>query len=97
MSWHGRVLGRSVRNARGLVVPRMKLVSCPGYGIGAPSVMIVVDKIMHLHEIDYNGRYGTEITLVTGGVIRTTDSPAVVQQKMELAGTWVDGKKVDNG
>jgi len=51
-----------------------------GYGVNATDVTVILERITHWHLIDYNGRYGTEITLDTGKAIRVEDFPSQVEQ-----------------
>lgn len=51
-----------------------------GYGINAPNVTVVIGRITHWFQIDYNGRWGTEIVLDTGKSIRVDHYPSEVEK-----------------
>jgi len=41
-----------------------------GYGVNAPAVTVILERITHWWSIDYNGNHGTEIQLDTGKTVR---------------------------
>jgi hypothetical protein len=63
----------------------MKILQFGGYDVGAPSVYLPLERIMSFRMIDFNGRYGTEISLPEGRYIRVLESPDVVKRMIEAA------------
>ena len=63
----------------------MKIVEFPGYGIGAPRVYLPTESIIEFHEINFNGKGGTEINLPEGRYIRVGAWPSEVKKALEEA------------
>lgn len=51
-----------------------------GYGVGAPSVTLIAERITSWFPIDYNGNHGTEIQLDTGASYRVAHFPYEVEK-----------------
>ena len=60
-----------------------KVVKFPGYGIGSPDVYLPITSIIEFHQIDFNGNYGTHITLPDGRYIRVSAWPDEVKKALE--------------
>lgn len=60
----------------------MKIVEFNGYGPTAPRVYLPVENIICFHLINFNGNYGTEITLPDGRYIRVGAYPEEVRDAM---------------
>jgi DUF971 family protein len=60
----------------------MRFVTFQGYGVGAREVTVVAERVTHLHLIDFNGNYGTEIYLDTGQTVRVCEWPKDVEKKL---------------
>jgi len=63
----------------------MKIVEFDGYGPTMPRVYLPVENIIRFHGIDFNGNYGTEISLPEGRYIRVGASPEEVKAKLQEA------------
>ncbi|WP_416053110.1 hypothetical protein [Cupriavidus basilensis] len=63
----------------------MTFIELRGYGVHGGWVNVVCERILALHEIDYNGNYGVEITLDTGKVVRVDGYLHDVRKKIEAA------------
>jgi len=51
-----------------------------GYGVNSSEVTVILERITHWVEIDYNGRTGTEIELDTGKFVRVGHYPDDVKK-----------------
>lgn len=56
-----------------------------GYGVNASDVTVVLERITHWYQIDYNGNYGTEIVLDTGRTVRVDHFPSTVESVVRAA------------
>ena len=57
-----------------------------GYGVNAPSVTIILERITHWWHIDINGKFGTEIQLDTGQSVRVSEYHGQVEKVVRAAG-----------
>lgn len=55
------------------------------YRPGASDPTIVVERITHWYQVDYNGNYGTTIVLDTGKEITVGEWPHEVEKKVREA------------
>ena len=63
----------------------MNTATFKGYGVGAPDVTIVLDRIVSFYRVEYNGRSGTCIVLDTGKEITVDEYPSAVNMVMQQA------------
>ena len=59
----------------------MTILRMPSYGVGGGVEYIIAERITNFKMIDYNGRWGTRITLDTGKEINV-DLPAYKVEEM---------------
>lgn len=52
-----------------------KIITLNGYGVCAPDIHVVTEHIISFHEIEFNGRVGTEMLLSNGKTIRAGEKP----------------------
>jgi len=63
----------------------MTFIELTAYGVYGTPVHVVGERILSLHQIDYNGDYGVEITLDTGKTVRVRGFLHDVQKKIIAA------------
>ncbi|PAS97750.1 MAG: hypothetical protein CGU28_04240 [Candidatus Dactylopiibacterium carminicum] len=63
----------------------MTLLTFRGYGVQASAVTIVAERVLSFSQIDFNGRYGTEIHLDRGLTVRVEEWPQDVKTALEKA------------
>lgn len=69
----------------------MNPITFKQYGINQAAPTIIAERITHWYQIDYNGRYGTEIVLDTGAIIRVGEWPHEVEAAISKALTPTPG------
>ncbi len=64
----------------------MRTATFKGYGVNAPDVTVILDRVTHFYRVEYNGRSGTCIVLDTGKEITVDEYPGSVQMVLLQAG-----------
>lgn len=65
----------------------MTFVQLRAYGTYGTPVHVVCERILSLHEIDYNGNYGVEITMDNGHIVRVRGYLHDIQKTIDAATT----------